>query len=93
MYRKSIKLAAVGGIVLTLASSAAFAEGTAAQRQACTPDVFRLCSHFIPNVGEIVACLRGNEARLSEACHEVMFGGQVEPERYSPARSQAAWTR
>ncbi|WP_407168584.1 hypothetical protein [Bradyrhizobium sp. ORS 111] len=40
MYRKSIKLAAVGGIVLTLASSAAFAEGTAAQRQACTPDVF-----------------------------------------------------
>jgi hypothetical protein len=55
--------------------------------------VFRLCSHFIPNVGEIVACLRGNEARLSEACHEVMFGGQVEPERFSPARSQAAWTR
>jgi hypothetical protein len=93
MYRKSINLAAVGGIVLTLASSAAFAEGTAAQRQACTPDVFRLCSHFIPNVGDIVACLRGNEARLSEACHEVMFGGQVEPERYSSARSQAAWTR
>jgi hypothetical protein len=93
MYRTSIKLAAIGGIVLTLASSAAFAEGTSAQRQACTPDVFRLCSHFIPNVGEIVACLRGNEARLSAACHEVMFGDQVEPERDSPARSQAAWTR
>jgi hypothetical protein len=55
--------------------------------------VFRLCSHFIPNVGEIVACLRGNEARLSAACHEVMFGDQIEPERYSPVRSQAASTR
>jgi hypothetical protein len=34
--------------------------------------VFRLCSSYIPDVGQIVACLRGNEDRLSQACHQVM---------------------
>jgi hypothetical protein len=54
--------------------------GTMSERQACEADVFRLCSNFIPNVGEIVACVRGNEARLSEACRQVMSGEQAEPE-------------
>jgi hypothetical protein len=35
--------------------------------------VFRLCGSDIPDVGRIVACLRGNESRLSAACHQVMF--------------------
>jgi hypothetical protein len=50
--------------------------------------VFRLCGSYIPDVGQIVACLHGNEARLSEACHQVMFTEPVVSERYA-ARSRA----
>jgi hypothetical protein len=60
----------------------AVAQGTMQQQNACQPDVFRLCGNYIPNVGEIVACLRGNEARLSEPCHEVMFPDQGGHESY-----------
>ena len=52
------------------------------QQDACRPDVFRLCGGYIPNVGAIVACLKGNEARLSEPCHEVLFPDQAGPESY-----------
>lgn len=77
-------------ITFTLGASTAFAQGTMAQQNACRPDVFRLCGNFIPNVGEIVACLRGNEARLSEACHQVMFSERAERGRYAtPVRAQA----
>jgi hypothetical protein len=47
---------------------AALAQGTSAQRAACTPDVFRLCASEIPNVDRITACLRRDKARLSQAC-------------------------
>ena len=80
MYRTSIQLIGTTLIAFTLGSGAALAQGTMAQQNACRPDVFRLCGSFIPDVGRIVACLRGNEARLSEACHQVMFGSQVESE-------------
>ena len=89
MFRKSMQSIGVAIVVATLGSSASLAQGTMSERQACEPDVFRLCSNFIPNVGEIVACLRGNEARLSEACRQVMAGDQVEPGRYTPVRSQS----
>jgi hypothetical protein len=35
---------------------------------ACTPDVLRLCSAFIPNADEITICLREKNAELSDAC-------------------------
>jgi len=35
---------------------------------ACTPDVLRLCSAFIPNADEITTCLREKNAELSDAC-------------------------
>ena len=60
-----------------------------AQQNACGPDVFRLCGNFIPDVGEIVACLRHNEARLSEACHQVMFSEHAENRYVTPPRAQA----
>ncbi len=60
------------GLFLTLfASGAAQAQGTADQRRACTPDVYRLCAGEIPNVRAITACLRRNKASLSEACRAV----------------------
>jgi hypothetical protein len=47
--------------------------GTDAQQQACMSDVFRLCSAHIPNVSEIVACLRHERPHLSSGCRAV-FG-------------------
>ena len=64
--------------------------GHDAQQDACRPEVFRLCSSSIPDVGEIVACLRDNEPRLSEACHQVMFS---EMERAVPAAGTPACRR
>lgn len=43
-------------------------QGTADQRRACTPDVYRLCAGEIPNVRAITACLRRKQASLSPAC-------------------------
>ena len=65
--RKSCTL----GLFLSLfAGSAALAQhqGTAEQRRACTPDVYRLCAGEIPNARAITACLRRQRANLSDAC-------------------------
>jgi hypothetical protein len=80
MYRSSTRLIAIVTATLAFGGGTAFAEGTAAQRNACRPDVFRLCGRDIPNVGRIVACLRDNGSRLSEACHQVMFADHAEAE-------------
>ncbi len=53
------------------ASPQVYAQGTPAQRASCRPDVYRLCAGEIPNVRAIVACLRKNRSRLSEACAAV----------------------
>jgi len=41
-------------------------------RSACTPDVFRLCSEFIPDVDGILACLKLHRPHLSSACRAVI---------------------
>jgi hypothetical protein len=69
-------------IVLTLGGGEVLAQATMTQN-ACRPDVFRLCGSDIPDVGRIVACLRGNESRLSEACHQVMFAEPTVSEGYA----------
>jgi hypothetical protein len=72
----AVVAASIGG------SGAAVAQGTMQQQSAFEPDVFRLCGNYIPNVGEIVACLRGDEARPSQPCHQVMFSDQGEQPGY-----------
>ena len=65
-----------GAMVLVLAlttwSTSSFAIGSAEQRAACTPDVFRLCSSEIPNVDRIVSCLKQQRPNLSKSCQAVM---------------------
>ncbi|WP_213736891.1 hypothetical protein [Bradyrhizobium sp. dw_411] len=46
-------------------------EGTLAQRNACKPDVFRLCQQFIPDHAAITACLQRNTAHLNPDCRAV----------------------
>lgn len=45
--------------------------GTQQEQEACTPDVFRLCSAQIPSEKRIVACLKLNRGKLSPACRKV----------------------
>ena len=64
--------------------TSASAQGTDQQRQACTPDVFRLCGAYIPDADRITACLRGNGSRLSQPCYNVFFPPQPQPQYASP---------
>ena len=83
MNRTTSKIISAALIVFTLGVGEALAQATRAQQEACQPDVFRLCGSDIPDVGRIVACLRGNESRLSGACHQVMFAEPTVSEGYA----------
>lgn len=52
-------------------ASLAQERGTQAQREACTPDAFRLCGQYIPDSSRIESCLRDAGPRLSPACYAV----------------------
>jgi hypothetical protein len=73
--RSSAKLSrlgyALGVAVCVMASPTPGYAQTAADRAACTPDVFRLCAEEIPNVRRIVACMRARRARLSGHCRPI----------------------
>ena len=59
-------------LLSTTASPAlSVSQGTPEQRMACTPDVLRLCSAFIPNADDITTCLIEKGAALSDACRAV----------------------
>jgi hypothetical protein len=65
----------LGGVLASaLIATSAMAQdrGSYEEQQACTPDVFRLCGNYIPNVGEIVNCLKSERRHLSPACRVVM---------------------
>lgn len=52
----------------TAVATAKAQEYTYAQRIACTPDAFRLCSSEIPDVDAVKACMISNIANLSPGC-------------------------
>ena len=62
---------AIGGTGLIAPASSQEYRGTWEQQMACTPDVWRLCSDQVPDVGRIVACLRQNTPQLSSNCRAV----------------------
>jgi hypothetical protein len=66
--RFAIVCGAVFGLMTPLS-----AQGTLGEREACTPDVFRLCSSFIPDPSAITSCLRTRKPDLSAACRKVLF--------------------
>jgi hypothetical protein len=78
--RRSTGICAVTVSVLLSAGASAMAQGTEHQREACTPDVFRLCGAYIPDVDRITACLRANGSRLSKPCYDVFFPELVSPQ-------------
>jgi hypothetical protein len=65
--------------LLSAVDPALASQGTLEQRMACTPDVFRLCSAFIPNADEITICLIQKIADLSDACRSALAAGLNQP--------------
>jgi hypothetical protein len=81
-HRKTPERLLVLALLSMVASTAPSAgQGTAEQRQACTPDVFKLCSMFIPDTDQITACLKDKAAELSDPCRLVISGGAKPPVR------------
>jgi hypothetical protein len=60
--------------VIAALPAAAEERGTEQERQVCTPDVFRLCTAFMPDPNRITVCLQQNISNLSPACRVVMNG-------------------
>ena len=81
---KVLALAAWASATLAL-SVPAHAEyrGTVEAQQACTPDVFRLCSQFIPDAGQITSCLARQKPNLSPACHHVFAGSHRRGQKFA----------
>jgi hypothetical protein len=61
----------------------------AQQRQACTPDVMRLCNNYVPDIPQIVACLKRERPNLSPACALVFATPEPEPAP-APAKKASA---
>jgi hypothetical protein len=55
-----------------LATAPASAQGTPEQQQACTPDVMRLCSAFVPDIPKITGCMNRNWKSVSPACRAAL---------------------
>ena len=70
----------IGGIGVIAPASSQEYRGTWEQQMACTPDVWRLCSDQVPDVGRIVACLRQNTPQLSNNCRAV-FESQADAQQ------------
>ena len=79
------------GIALSCYASASFALGTAEQRAACTPDVFRLCASEIPNVNGIIACMKAKKSSLSPACRAVVDAAEQQYASRSIEPAENAW--
>jgi len=79
MFKNVIRMTLLGSAVVL--SSVALAQGTppdppppgdghdfAKVREACRPDVERLCKDIKPGGGRIRACLKAHETELSDGC-------------------------
>jgi hypothetical protein len=48
-------------------------QGTADERQACEPDVNRLCGQFIPDRDKIILCLNQKVRELNSSCRSIIL--------------------
>jgi hypothetical protein len=71
--------AALALLFATVSPSPSFSQGTLEQRLACTPDVLRLCSAFIPDADQITGCLREKSSELGDACRTVFEAATSQP--------------
>jgi hypothetical protein len=58
-------------LAMAFPGSAALGQ-TAADREACTGDVLRLCSSALPHRGRVIACIVRNKGQLGSECRAVV---------------------
>jgi hypothetical protein len=63
------------GLSISVLGGVAWAadQGTAQERRACTPDVLKHCTEFIPDAERITTCLQEKLRELSPDCRVVMI--------------------
>ena len=81
--------AAILGLLgaVALAPTPAVAEISEQAKQACTPDVFRLCNEFVPDVAKITACMTRKRSQASPACRAATTPPHVARTRTTHHRS------
>jgi len=62
----------VVALVLSIACTAALAQGTPQQRAACRPDVAKFCKGKGEDPGVLLTCLEDNKDKISEKCRKVI---------------------
>lgn len=69
----------IAGLSLGAVADAQAFEVTEAQKEACTPDAFRLCSAEIPDANRVAACMAAKQSQLSAPCRAVFvsFNGRT----------------
>lgn len=73
-----IAVGTVAALAFVVASSAAFAQGTEEQREACQPDAKRFCEQVGFDTAKIAQCMGKNYRRLSPQCRQVMRFSSVQ---------------
>jgi hypothetical protein len=86
---RALTLALVFGVPLGFSLPARAFEATEAQKEACTPDAFRLCSAAIPDADRVAACMDANVANLSPACRAVFQPAGASAEAMPNARRRS----
>jgi hypothetical protein len=67
----------LAAILVASTSGAGYAQVSDEEgRQACEPDVMRLCADSIPDRQRIAQCLRTNVQQISPNCRAVLNGGR-----------------
>ncbi|HEY0145423.1 MAG: hypothetical protein WDN29_08810 [Methylovirgula sp.] len=69
-------LALAVGLASSFSMGARAFEVSEAQREACTPDAFRLCGAYIPDSDRVATCMQANVPNLSPACRAVFQTAQ-----------------
>ena len=75
MFRIICVLVVLTGVLVYRADTV-LAQGSDAERQACTPDAMRLCGDAIPDVVKVTACMKAKYSQLSAPCRVAMSGGK-----------------
>ncbi len=73
-------------------SASAMAQGYDFRQQAealCMNDVLTLCSAYVPDEGQIMACMQARRAQLTPPCRKIFMAG-MRQQRQQSQRQQTA---
>ncbi len=74
----TLRSAALAGLLLAAATAPLAAQDRNAMREACGPEVARLCPGVKPGGGRIIACFKEKAAELSPGCRSALQQAQAQ---------------